>query len=115
MATHIRRSRRSRDSLFGPSLFRRPFKRDDADTAAAWETYLASGDAAALQQLFEHYAPLATIVAARLIRRQPELYASIPIEDLAAHASVELWETLNKAKYPHAFGSLAMKNMRARI
>lgn len=79
-------------------MYRRPMGRDDDAVARLWERYQGSEDAEAFGRLMEHYAPLVRIVAVKLKRRTPVLYAD-PLEELISDGTIGLIFEIHKRKY----------------
>lgn len=92
-----------------PPMFRRAFDFNEppADT---WHRY-QSGDAAAFDELVEHYAPMVAIVVAKAKRRNPELFNEA-FADLLSDGAIGLmrairnWETIGTYWAKNAQGEI---------
>jgi hypothetical protein len=114
MANQFNRSPRQQRASLGPAIFRRNLESDTPAILQTWQRYLENPTDADRRTLFDFYAPLAWIAAAKCKRRDP-LFFREPIEDLAADASIALWEALPKAQFACAFGKYALLAMRKGI
>jgi DNA-directed RNA polymerase specialized sigma subunit len=97
------------------TLFTRPYCSDPSSTFDLWRKHFA-GDADATAALFEFYAPLCMIVAARYMRRFRGTWPTETFDDVLSDASLGLLTALRLTPGgPHFFNLFAQKEINKTI